>query len=226
MTQESISICKKLGLKLELIWAPNTMTHIQTNNNDGDQLQKYMDEIQSLEREAGVPIHPGVVEREISGKLFMQGKLTEALEHAEKALALYEKQNDKYNLTFFMSEVAHALRQSGELEKAQIYYRKAIPLWQGFGHRAAVAHQLECFGFIALAREQNERAIKLISVAESLRNTSNSVRTPAEQKEFEEAKAKLQSQMEEDKFDKAWNEGASINMEQAIDFAVTPTSHP
>ena len=220
VTQESIAISKKLGLKLELMWGINTMTHIHDVNSDEAQLQKYKDDMQNLEREAGVPINPAATERELSMKLFLQGNLPEALEHVGKSLALYEEQNDKYALTFFVSEVAHALRQSGNLDKALHYYRKSILLWQDFGHRAAVAHQLECFAFIAVEHRQFSRAIKLFGAAETLREISNSVRTPAEQKEFEGAKSQLQAGMEEIEFNEVWKEGQMMTMEQAIEFAL------
>jgi len=119
-----------------------------------------------------------------------------------------------------MSEVAHGLRQAGELEKALHYYRKSILHWKDFGHRAAVAHQLECFALIALAQEQYERAALLFGHAENLRQISNSVRTPAEQKDFEEAKSQLHSQMGESKFESTWNQGSSLTMEQAIEYAL------
>ena len=119
-----------------------------------------------------------------------------------------------------MSEVAHELRQAGDLEKALHYYRKGILLWQGFGHRAAVAHQLECFGFIALEQRKHKRAATLLSIAENLRGLSNSLRTPAEQKEYEESKNKLQAQMTESAFNNAWNEGLAMTMEKAIETAL------
>ena len=63
-------------------------------------------------------------------------------------------------------------RQLGNFEEALALYRETIPDWQEIGHRGAVAHQLECFAFIAKAQEQGERAVKLMSAAEALRAAS------------------------------------------------------
>jgi len=128
------------------------------------------------------------------------------------------ERNDKYGLTFMQSSFAHALREHGEFEKALIYYRRTIRLWQDWGHRAAIAHQLECFGFIAQALEDTSRAARLFGAAETIRKSINSLRTPSEQKEFEEAKSSLYSLMEN--FDKAWEQGHTMTMEQAIEFAL------
>jgi len=71
-----------------------------------------------------------------------------------------------------------------------------------------------------MAQEQPARAVKLFSAAEALREASNSVRTPEEQKEFKEARASLQSGMDEDEFNQVWEEGRSMTMERAIEFAL------
>jgi hypothetical protein len=126
-------------------------------------------------------------------------------------------------LATMQSMYAHALRQSGDLDKAAFYYLKTIRLWQDRGHRAAIAHQLECFGLIAIAQEHPVRAVKLFSAAEALREVSNSVRTPDEQEEFEEAKSSLQSGMDGREFNKFLEEGRSMTMEQAIEFALKET---
>lgn len=218
--RESLALCEQLGLKKEQLWALNTMIHIQHVTGDADQEQRYRDRIQDFRLRAGVPVDPAAAERELSEKAFRKGDKVQALTHAERAFTLMEEKQDKYNLTFFQSEVAHSLREQGDFAEALQFYRRTIRLWQDFGHRAAVAHQLECFAFIALAREQFARASRLFGAAEELRGASHSVRTPAEQKEFEGAKTQLQSQMEEAEFDRAWEAGRSRTMEQAIELAL------
>jgi hypothetical protein len=88
------------------------------------------------------------------------------------------------------------------------------------GHRGAVAHQLECFAFIAKAQEQGERAVKLMSAAEALREASSSARTPQERIEYDRELAGLRAGMDEETFDLLWAEGRSMTMEQAIEFAL------
>jgi hypothetical protein len=60
----------------------------------------------------------------------------------------------------------------------------------------------------------------LFSAAEAIRTSINSLRTPSEKNEFEEAKSQLQSQMGNSEFDQAWDEGEAMTMEQAIEFAL------
>jgi hypothetical protein len=140
----------------------------------------------------------------------------------DDAIAIVTERNDKYGLTFMQSNFAHALREHGEFEKALVYYRRTIRLWQDWGHRAAIAHQLECFGFIAQALDDASRAARLFGAAEAIRISINSLRTPSEQEDFEEARSQLRKKLKAD-FEKIWKEGSSLSMEQAIEFALEET---
>ena len=116
--------------------------------------------------------------------------------------------------------MAHVARQIGNFQEALALYRETLPDWQKMGHRGAVAHQLECLAFIAKAREQGERAVKLMSAAEALRQASSSPRTPKERIEYDSELAGLRAGMDEKAFEFLWAEGQSMNMEQAVDFAL------
>jgi hypothetical protein len=75
-------------------------------------------------------------------------------------------------------------------------------------------------GFIAKAREQGERAVKLLSAADALREISNSPRTPQETLEYERELAGLRAGMDETMFHFLWAEGRSMDMDEAVDFAL------
>jgi hypothetical protein len=134
-------------------------------------------------------------------------------------LDLHREMGDQLSVTGHQSTMAHVWRQIGEYKKALALYRETLPDWQKIGHRGAVAHQLECFAFIAKAQEKGERAVKLMSAAEALREASSSPRTPQERIEYDRELAGLRAGMDENTFDLYWAEGQSMNMEQAIDFA-------
>ncbi|MGE5378341.1 MAG: hypothetical protein ACM3XO_25055 [Bacteroidota bacterium] len=74
--------------------------------------------------------------------------------------------------------------------------------------------------FIAKAREQGERAVKLMSAAEALRDASRSPRTPKEEIEYDRELAGLRLGMDENTFTLLWAEGQSMSMDQAVDLAM------
>jgi tetratricopeptide (TPR) repeat protein len=118
------------------------------------------------------------------------------------------------------SELAHIERLQGQYQQAIELYRETILEWQRLGHRAAIAHQLECFAFIAKAQGEVERAYKLLGAAEALREKINIAMTPQERDEYERAIADLKSNLDEEQYTSLWSEGRSMTMEQAIQFTL------
>ena len=135
-------------------------------------------------------------------------------------LDLHREMGDQLSVTGHQSNMAHIARHMGNYEEALALYRETLPDWQKIGHRGAVAHQLECFAFIAKAREQGERAVRLMSAAEALREASGSLRTPQERNEYDRELEELRAGLDEKTFQLLWAEGGSMNMDQAIDFAL------
>lgn len=133
----------------------------------------------------------------------------------------HREMGDQLAVTDHQSMMAHTARQLGNFEEALALYRETIQEWQEIGHRGAVAHQLECFAFIARAKEEGERAAKLMSAAEALREASSSPRTPQERIEYDTELDSLRAGMDEKAFTSLWAEGHSMNMEQAIEYALT-----
>jgi hypothetical protein len=135
-------------------------------------------------------------------------------------LALHEEMGDQLSVTAHNSEAAHILRESGNIQEAFALYKKTIQEWREFGHRGAVAHQLECLAFIAKAREQGERAVRLMGAAEALREVSNSPMTPTQQMLYDREVAELRTGLDEPIFAALWAEGRNMTMDQAIDYAL------
>ncbi len=217
---EGIEIGERLGADRELIWALDAMIHIYHLKGEDDEVQKCFARINKILNKAGIPIDPVYKGGFLIEQAVKRGEIDKAERNMESIMEIMLERRDNYMLASMQSMFAHAFRGYGDFDKATIYYRRTIRLWQERGHRAAVAHQLECFGLIAVAQEQPTRAVKLFSAADALREVSNSVRTPDEQKEFESAKSSLQSHLNEAEFNKVWEEGNSMTMEKAIEFAL------
>ncbi len=118
------------------------------------------------------------------------------------------------------SEFAHVLRQHGDLDEPLATYRYLLPKWKDLGHRAAVAHELECIAYILVRKEEPERAVNLLGAADSLREAIDSVMTKMEKEEFENEVSALRELLGEDMFNKTWNVGKMLTLDQAIDLAL------
>jgi tetratricopeptide (TPR) repeat protein len=118
------------------------------------------------------------------------------------------------------SEFAHVLRRHGELDEPLATYRDLLPKWRDLGHRAAVAHELECIAFILIKKEEPERAANLLGAAEALREAIDSQMTSTEQEEYRKEVSALRELLGETEFKKQWDTGRKMTMDEAIELAL------
>ena len=99
-------------------------------------------------------------------------------------------------------------------------YRDLLPKWRDLGHRAAVAHELECVAYMLSRKIDAYRAVVILGAADSLRRRIESSPTPQERVEYEKELTALRGNLEEVEFEKAWAEGQKLSMDEAIALAM------
>ena len=150
----------------------------------------------------------------------LMGDLDTARAKFMQSAELAKKMGNKRQMYSCYSELAHVLREHGELDEPLRLYRDLLPKWRDLGHRAAVAHELECIAYILAKQDGLRRAVMLLGAADHLRKTIDSTPTPMELVEYEQELAGIRGEMKESEFDKAWQDGQRLNMEEAIALAV------
>lgn len=151
----------------------------------------------------------------------VRGDLITARIYLERCLPYARQVRSRSYEAMIRSELAHIERQSGNYQEAKQAYRMTMIMWNDLGHRAAIAHQLECFAFIAQVEGQLTRAVKLLGAADTLRETSSPM-TVYEQNEYQPVMERLRQDLKEGEFQEAWSLGRLLSMEEAIAAALEP----
>lgn len=220
---ESEALCRKFGYNNDLASVLQSLAYITLEiygPQAAEQLQSYLEESLVLSQGSVDPDAAVRTEGILARLALYRGDLAEARKHSDLMLDLHKEMGDQLSVTGHQSGMAHVARQIGNYQEALALYRETLPDWQKMGHRGAVAHQLECFAFIAKTQEQGERAVKLLGAAQALREASNSPMTPQERIEYDNEIASLRAGMNEQDFSALWAEGRSMSMEQAVELAL------
>lgn len=151
----------------------------------------------------------------------MAGRLAEAQGWFREARAMFHAVDDHRFELSAHSELGHALRRDGRIDEAEAEYRQTIRGWQRSGNRGAVANQLESFAFVAQARGQGERAVRLFGAAEALREVADARMTPPEREAYDAAILALRAEVDGEALDSAWAEGRRLTADAAVAFAVS-----
>jgi non-specific serine/threonine protein kinase len=152
----------------------------------------------------------------------VMGDLNTARVNFKRSAELAKKLGNKRQTYSCYSELAHVLRERGELDEPLGIYRDLLPKWRDIGHRAAVAHELECIAYILSKKGLPQRAATILGAADSLRRMIESSPTPLEKAEYDQELAVLREKIDPAELQKAWAQGRALGMEEAIAMAVRP----
>jgi predicted ATPase len=203
-----------------LSMAYQNMVRLAIENGDGEEKRRYFNMLKELLRAVPLSFQAGLFFFGMGMGESSQGNHEEARQLFEDGLKIFERIENKNFQNAVKSELGHIARRTGDLNQAKEIYKKTLVQWLDLGNRSAISHQLECFGFLAVADEEPQRAAKLFGAAEALREQINSIMTDYEQVEYGQAILHLRSMLSLEEFTSLWAEGRTMAMEQAIHLAL------
>jgi tetratricopeptide (TPR) repeat protein len=218
--QEALTLARVEKNAFYGAWALNTLARVTAKlHGDLAAALRYTQEAVRVSQEANL-------QWQVANSYELQGFLAafsndyaEARLQFEKALLLYQDTGARFNAIMNKSHLAHLERQFSHHQRALELYCETILAFRDVGQLGAVAHQLECFGFIAIAQHQDTRALQLFAAAHALRERAVTPMTPDEQVYYDEQLKGLRDRIDRAAFESTWSKGNMLSMDDAITLA-------
>ena len=202
------------------VWAMGILVRVRAvMYGDLESARGYAEEGIRLAREAGIGYLASVMSYNLGLLAAYRLDAVEARLRFGEAITAFEETRAHFNILLAKSDLAHLERNVGNYARALELYRETIIAFRDMGQRGAVAHQLECFAFIAIAQNQLDRAVRLLGAAEAWREQGGTSMTPDELVGYQKQVKVAGEQMDSELFIKTWAEGRALTMEQAIQYA-------
>jgi predicted ATPase/class 3 adenylate cyclase len=219
--EEAIAICQNTGEKFGLAMAYGMKAQMEMMvNHDLNAAEAYEQKALEMTDEIAATWTGLMMYFATARGAIYRRDYAIARERLMYCLPFFIEMKDEHRVNMVNSEFAHMDRYEGKFHEAEERYRKTIRIWQKLGHRAAVAHQLECIAFLAKVHEEPERALHLLGAAEILREKIKIQMQPPEREEYESEVADLRASVTEQEFTRLWAQGRALTMEQAIQLAL------
>ncbi len=214
-------LARQQGLRSELAWILSTHAQMAyISERDVAQAKTYLDEAAKVAREVGFRWASSFSAFGLARVAAVLGDLETARAGFKESAEMAMKMGNKRIVYSSQSEFAHILREHGELDEPLATYRDLLPKWKDLGHRAAVAHELECIAYILMRKEEPARAATLLGAAEALQEVIDSVMTKVEQVEYQKEISDLRAGLDEAEFQESWSMGRAMKMDEAIEYAL------
>ena len=159
--QEGLEIFKELNDSLGLEMAYSNLARWAAMRGDFQESEKYLALAGASTKKGAISIQSGFLNLGLGVGARYQGRYEVAQRHLEEGLRIMKHIGHKGMIAALTSEIAHTKRAMGNFAEAKQTYRETIKVFQDYGNRPAVAHQLECFASIAIADEEPQRAAKV-----------------------------------------------------------------
>ncbi len=222
--KESVSLAREADDPVSEVLALSGLTVMTIREGDLDRAQRYAEEglrrvyAEDLGYLSALLVHNW-------GEIAAQRKdPVEARRKFELAMSGFQQAGAPFNALLAKSDLAHLERRAGNHRRALELYRETIIAFFDFGQGGAVAHQLECFAFIAVAQHEFERALRLLGAAEALRERGGTPMTPVEQIDHQKQVEDLREQVAPELFNTTWAAGRALAMEEAVQLAAGTSS--
>jgi tetratricopeptide (TPR) repeat protein len=216
----SLDCSREIGDMAGIAYSLLMAGELASYQGDVERAATLTEESLTLSREIGL-------EWNAAAALNVLGDIARAQGDYERASMFYDECEVAWDRLGNKREMGSLIWSQGRLaalqenhEQAARRFRQGLMLWQEVTDRRRTAECLEGLAAVAVAVGKVERAARLFGAAEMLRDATQSPLSPVERGAHENSVATVRAQLGQIVFENAWAAGRSMNLEQAIEFAM------
>jgi non-specific serine/threonine protein kinase len=147
------------------------------------------------------------------------GRLDEAARLGAESLDLFTALDDRWGVGIGLANLARIALLRDDSAGADLLARESLQVRQSLGDRQGTVRCLEILGQVAVARGESERAARLLSAVDGLRDAIGMQRPLDEQSAHESNLARVREGLERERFEAAARAGRAMSLEATVAFA-------
>jgi predicted ATPase/class 3 adenylate cyclase/transcriptional regulator with XRE-family HTH domain len=218
--EESLAIRRELGDKKGIAQSLNNLGNAAQYQGDYASARSLQEESLAIERELGNKRGIAYSLNNLGSVAYLQGDYATARSLLEESLAINGELGDKNIVVILLSNLGELAQRQGDASRAGQLYAESLNMGREIGAKAWIAISLIGLGGLACTGRQPIRGARLLGAAEALLEAIGAVLEPSERVPYDWGVAAAHAQLDEAAFEKAWQEGQAMSMEQAIEYAL------
>ena len=223
MYKEGLVPLQELGDKHGIAWSVMNLGGLAYQiEGDYERAATLLEESLSLFRELGDSMGVAQSLTQLGDTLLRRSDLENAEVLLQESLALSQEvvggKSFGVSTLYVLGQVAHS---RGDYERATDLYKESIERAWERRSKYLIGVRLEALGGVVVAQGQPERGARLLGATEALRQeTGTALIDPYDRANHDRSLAALHTQLDEEAFKAAWEEGRAMSVEEAVEFAL------
>jgi predicted ATPase/class 3 adenylate cyclase/Tfp pilus assembly protein PilF len=218
--EQSIAVFRAAGDDWGMSHALTSLGHLAMQNGDYATARTLLEESLAIRRVSGERYQLAISLTTLGEVGRCEGNHEEAQAHFVEALELSRIIGNLPGIAWALHNLGHIALRRGDVPLASAQFREALTLARESGQVPRVAACLAGLAEVAAATGDPTRAARLFAAARSLLDGIQAVLGPADQRSYESAVDSVRAALGDDAFERAWQEGAAMSLDDVIAAAI------
>ena len=155
---------------------------------------------------------------------YCRGNPEEALVLFERGMAIQRDVGDVWATAAAAGSAGLALLDLGRDGEAQTCFQESLRIWRDLGDEWGIALTLERLAMLASTQTMPRRALRLAGAAAAIREDNGTPMVPAERHRLDQRLDVSRQALYKGGRDSAWAEGLAMTLDQAVAYALEPST--
>ena len=218
--EESLTICRELGNKSGIAFSLNNLGLVANDQGDNGAAKVLYEESLMIFRELGNRRGIAYSLNSLGTIANDQGDYEAARALLEESLTIQRELGNKSGIAFSLNNLGDIASDQGDNGAAKVLYEESLTILRELGDKIGIAYSLESFAGMAARRAGQICAALLWGAAEALREAIRAPLPPSKQEKYEREVMDVRTALGEEVFATVWEQGRTMSLEEAIDYAI------
>ena len=222
---EALALCQEINDKRLAIGLHNDLVRIGIFEEDFEYASEHAARSMYMARSQNDKRMILLSEHAMGLLRWAQGNTFHFFEHAQAGLDIAREKNNPWNIADALQYYVHALIDKGETARARSSVREHLLICKDTKTHYLCYDSLELIAALALVDQKYDKCARFIAVREKLSIPSSSFyQLPFVVRLGESYITEARDALGEEAFNKAWDEGQAMTVEEAIEYALELTN--
>jgi len=218
--ERNLALLRELGDHWSIAASLSNLARVAGWREDYETAGALYEEALSLYRELGDKGGTADVLNDLGSNATWQGNHERARRLFGESLAVYRELGLRSGIAASLGHLGQGARMEGDLAQAAELLSESLALYREQGHQRGISGVLLMLGEVAGDAGEPARAARLWGTAQLLREMTGLELPPAGQADYDRNVAAAKAQLDEVAFDRAWEEGRAMTVEEAVEYAL------